>query len=363
MADEQSSQEKTEDATPRRMREARKKGQVAKSRDLNTVIILIGACAALAAMLVFIGDQMQLGMQQAFHIAQQRSIDDREIFHHIRAAAWLFLKAIGPFLAIVTGVAVLIGFLQVGPVFSAEPVHMQPKRLNIVENIKNMAKVTTLVELLKNVLKIILVFLIAYLVMKGRLGDVLKTMTADPQQAAAVAADVLEAFLIWIFVCFLAIALIDLAVQRWQHQKQLRMSKDEVKREYKQDEGDPLIKAIRRQLQQEMAMGGDTRSAVAASDVVITNPTHVAVAVKYNQSDMAAPQIMAKGMRNYAQLIRELAEEHQIPIMRNVPLAWSLIELEVGDEIPESLYQAVAELLLIVYKMKDGQQGTDPGRQ
>ncbi len=356
MAEEgSSSQEKTEDATPRRIREAKKKGQVAKSKDLNTIVILMAAFGSLALLLQFIDDQFLTSLQQMFVIVEQPTIDDRDLFRHLRTASILFLKALGPYMIIILFVALFIGFIQIGPIFSAESIKMQAKRLNIVENVKNMAKMTTLIELIKNIGKIGAVFLIAYLVVKGRMGAILATMTSGPFDAMAVASDVLITFLFWVFIVFIAVAIADVMVQRWQWKKQLRMSKDEVKREYKQDEGDPLIKQTRRQIHQEMAMS-DTRKAVGASDVVITNPTELAIAIKYDDREMVAPQIMAKGQRLFAQTIREMAEEEGIPIMRNVPLAWALIELETGDEVPEELYHAVAEILLIVYRMRDEQK-------
>jgi flagellar biosynthetic protein FlhB len=155
-------------------------------------------------------------------------------------------------------------------------------------------------------------------------------------------------------VVFIAIAFIDYAVQRWEYRKQLRMSKEEVKREYKQDEGDPLIKSMRRHLHQELAMG-DVKQAVRSADAVITNPTELAVAIKYDDKEMVAPQVMARGQRLFAEQIREYAEEAGVPIVQNPPLAWTLIELDVGDEIPEDLYAAIAEILVYVYKMKQGQ--------
>lgn len=351
MAEEGGGQEKTEQATPRRLREARKKGQVAKSRDLNTVVILIGAFGVVAFMIGYLNEQFQLLMRQCFEAASHPHFTTEELFLYARQAMIALGKMLGPYLGAVACIALAVGFLQVGPVFSGEPMKMQMKRLNIVENVKNMMKVTTLVELIKNVLKIGLVFLIAYLVIESNLEAVLRTAMATPAQSAAVTATVLKAFMIRVLICFSVIAIIDLMVQRWHYKKQLRMTKEEVKREYKQDEGDPLIKSMRRQLHQEMAMG-DVRQAVAASDMVVVNPTEVAVAIKYDEKAMMAPQIMARGQRLFAQMIREVAEEQQIPLMQNVPLAWALIECEIGDEIPEELYAAVAELLLIVYKMR-----------
>jgi flagellar biosynthetic protein FlhB len=219
-----------------------------------------------------------------------------------------------------------------------------------------MFKITTFVELLKNIAKMSLIFLLAYLVISDSLREVVLTVTATPEQSASLAGKLIASFMLKVFVVFIVIAVIDLAVQRWNYKKQMRMTKDEVKREYKQDEGDPLIKSMRRQLHQEMAMG-DTRQAVRSADAVITNPTELAVAVKYDEAEMVAPQIVAKGQRLFAQTIREFAEEFAIPIVQNPPLAWTLIEIDIGEEVPEELYQAVAEILVFVYRMRREKEG------
>ena len=348
---ESSSQEKTEDATPKRLRDARKKGQVARSRDLNTIVILIGAFAMIALMRGFIGEELKALMQSNFDLVSRQDISPELLFLEARRSAVVWLKVAVPFLIGISVIAIAVGFLQTGPIFSGEPMKPQMKRLNMVENIKNMFKVTTLVELIKNVAKLSLIFLIAYFVVSDSLREVVLTVTATPDKSSALASKLVAAFLMKVFVVFIIIAVIDLAVQRWQYKKQLRMTKEEVKREYKQDEGDPLIKSHRRQLHQELAMS-DTRQAVRSADAVITNPTELAIAIKYNDKEMAAPEIVAKGQRLFAETIREFAVEFQIPIIQNVPLAWTLIELDVGDEIPEELYSAVAEILVVVYRMR-----------
>ncbi len=350
-----SSQEKTEDATPKRLREARKKGQVARSRDLNTVVILIGAFAALAAMTGFFYDQMKSLIQASIQFISKPELGNEELLQFAGEVFRSGLMIMAPYLGIVMLVALLVGFLQVGPIFSTESISLQMKRLNIVENIKNMAKITTLVELIKNILKVFFVFFIAYLVVKKNIGEVVATVTGDIMISTQLAGKIVMQFLLRVFVLFAMLVIIDVMVQRWNYKKQLRMSKEEVKREYKQDEGDPLIKSMRRQLYQELAMG-DVRRQVAASDVVVTNPTELAVALKYDDKEMMAPQIMAKGQRLFAQTIRDIAKEEGIPIMRNVPLAWSLIEIDIGGEVPEELYAAVAEVLVIVYRMKSENQ-------
>ncbi|MBI4196940.1 MAG: EscU/YscU/HrcU family type III secretion system export apparatus switch protein, partial [Deltaproteobacteria bacterium] len=177
------------------------------------------------------------------------------------------------------------------------------------------------------------------------------SVTVSLDGASKLGGMMLVRFLLRFFIFFLMLAVLDLMMQRREYIKNLKMTKEEVKREYKEDEGDPLIRSQRRQLHMEMAMG-DVRQQVKNADVVITNPTHLAIAVKYQKEEMVAPQVVAKGQRIFAEFIKELAEEYEIPIVRNIPLAWSLIELEIGDEIPENLYLAVAEVLTFVYKLK-----------
>jgi type III secretion YscU/HrpY family protein len=351
----ESSQEKTEEATPKRLRDARKKGQVARSRDLNTIVILIAAFGLIAFTRGYMSSQLHTLMQGSIGLISQPEISNEAIFLDIQRNGLAFVKVAAPFLLGITIFALAIGFFQIGPIFSAEPMKPQMKRMNIVENVKNMFKITTLIELLKNIAKIGLIFLLAYLVVSDSLREVVLTTAATPDQSVALTTKIVTSFLIKVFIVFIMIAFIDFAVQRWQYRKQMRMSKEEVKREYKQDEGDPLIKSMRRHLHQELAMG-DVRQAVKSSDAVITNPTELAIAIKYDQAEMVAPQILAKGQRLFAEAIRNFAEEERVPIIQNPPLAWTLIELEIGDEIPEELYAAVAEILVVVYRLKREQE-------
>lgn len=348
---EESAQEKTEEATPKRLRDARKKGQVARSRDLNTIVILIAAFGLVAIMKTHIGSQIEKVMRGTFNVASSVNISENLMYQHGIFAFYSYLKAVLPYLGAIVIIALAVGFLQIGPIFSAEPIKPNAKRLNIIDNIKNMAKVTTLVELFKNIAKITIIFLLAYTVIKGNLREVVSTVATEPKNSSVVAAGVITSFMIRVFVVFAVIAIIDVMVQRWHYKKQLRMTKEEVKREYKQDEGDPLIKSIRRQLHQEIVMS-DLRREVSQSDVVVTNPTEVAVALKYDDKTMMAPQVTAKGQRLFADMIKDIAKEFNVPIMQNIPLAWALFELEIGDEIPEELYAAVAEILVIVYRMR-----------
>lgn len=349
---EEGGQEKTEEATPKRLRDARKKGQVAKSRDLNTIVILICAFALIAFMRGYMGEQLRTLFQSNFEMASRGDITPEILYLTGQRTFMAYVKVVAPFLAVIVVIAFAVGFFQIGPVFSGEPLKPQPKRLNAVENLKNMFKITTLVELLKNIAKMSLIFYIAYTVIYDSLREVVLTVTSTPEKSMQIGSNIIVSFFVRVFIVFIVIAIIDLMVQRWHYKKQLRMTKEEVKREYKQDEGDPLIKSMRRQMHREMAMS-DVREQVRTSDAVVTNPTEVAVAIKYDEKEMMAPQIMAKGQRIFAETIREIAEEFGIPIVSNPPLAWTLIEVDVGEEVPEEIYTAVAEILVYVYRLRE----------
>ena len=353
---QEGSQEKTEDATPKRLRDARKKGQTYKSKDLETVMVLIAAFGSLVVSRSMMWRELKNLMELTFKSIGKSEITLSLISQLVQASLITLIKVSLPVLATVTLVAALVGFLQVGAIFSVDPLMPQTKRLNAIENLKNMFKPKIFFELAKNIFKIVLVFLIAYFVLKGMLEPFLLSVTVPLEGSAKLASMVIVRFLIRFFIFFIMIAILDLMMQRREFMKNLKMSKEEVKREYKEDEGDPLIRSHRRQLQMVMAMG-DVRQQVKSSDVVITNPTHLAIAIKYNKEEMTAPQIVAKGQRLFAEHIRELAKEFGIPVVRNIPLAWSLIELEIGDEIPESLYYTVAEILTFVYRLKTDQEG------
>lgn len=352
MADDKGGQEKTEDATPKRMREARKKGQVSKSRDLTTVLILVATFGTIALTAAYMAGEMGALLIHALNVPRNL----HESFDNYMGELWnlalqVFIRVLSPVMAAAFIAALVTGFLQVGALFSLEPLKPQLKKLNAIEGLKNMVKMKTFIELGKNLIKVAAIIILAYVAIVKYLTPFLLTTTVPIQEGIKVGGLILFYFLLLVLIVFILVAVADIMLQKKEYKKNLRMTKDEVKREYKEDEGDPLIKGQRRQLHQEMAMS-DVAQQVSKSDVVVTNPTHLAVAIKYDAEEMIAPQIMAKGQRLYAQMIRNMAEEYEIPIVRNVPLAWALIELEVGDEVPEDLYQAVAEILAFVYRMK-----------
>jgi len=350
----QESQEKTEDATPKRMREARKKGQVAKSRDLTTLFVMIVVFSVIAMTAKSVTKELRDLMDFVFKVIDQPNITIHDLTEAGAAAFVVLCKVLAPIFLAGFVSALVMGFIQVGPLFTTEPLTPKFEKLNPIEGFKNMFKMQTFVELIKNIVKLGLVFYIAYSTISKSLSDVLLSSHIDVVDSVTLTGEIVYSFFIKISVVFFAIALIDMSFQRWNHQKNMRMSKEEIKREYKEDEGDPHIKHERRRLHREMVFG-DARKNVKKADAVVSNPIHVAVAIQYDREEMAAPEITIKGQRNFAELILEIAREENIPIVRNIPLAWSLLQLEVGDAIPEDLYEPVAEVLSFVYELKEKQ--------
>ncbi len=349
-----SSQEKTEDATPKRLRDARNKGQTFKSKDVESLAVFAVMFGTMCLMKSYIGEQFRILMVEAFSMTSHSSdVLGSDMYVVGKLAMMTLLKVCAPILLSGMVAAALAGFLQVGPLFSIEPVMPDMKKLNAIENFKNMFKPKAFFELFKNITKVVVIFLMAYWVVKGMIEPFLMTVQVPVQGSAKIGEMVVVKFIIRFLLLFLFLAFFDYFMQRRDFMKNLKMSKDEVKREYKEDEGDPLIKGQRKQIHMEMAMGGDAKQNVKGADAIITNPTHLAIAVKYDKKEMVAPQIVAKGQRMYAEYIKDLAREYDVPIIRNVPLAWSLIELEVGDEVPEKMFTAVAEVLSFVYRMKE----------
>ncbi|MCE9625713.1 MAG: EscU/YscU/HrcU family type III secretion system export apparatus switch protein [Deltaproteobacteria bacterium] len=373
----ESAGEKTEEATPKRLREARKKGQVPKSKDVSTIAVLLAIFGVIAMGMGAAMNELRDLMKLCFsYVVSHEHVDGAQIWTLGKACLLSFGKIILP-IALVGGVvAFFVGYMQVGSIFAMEPLKPQMKKLNAIEGMKNMFKTQTFIELAKNIAKIFVIFYLAYSTINKQLYTILQTATiqiptsahsiegtigavpaeAYPiQGAATLSADILFSFILKVLLAFLVISVVDFMIQKKQFMKQMRMTKDEVKREYKQDEGDPHIKGHRKQMHREFAFG-DAKAAVKQSDVVVANSVHVAVAMKYDRETMVAPEIMIKGQRAFAEMIKQVATDEGIPIMRNIPLAWALFEMEEGAEIPEELYNSVAEVLAYVYRMKEAKK-------
>jgi len=246
-------------------------------------------------------------------------------------------------------------FLQVGSLFSMEVIMPKFEKLNPIQGAKNMFSKKQFVELFKNLTKVGVTAYVVYGVVRDAMDIIALTIRSTEQTLVDVMGELIFRIASRVALLFAVFAIFDVWWQHRAHHKDMMMSKDEVKREYKESEGDPHHKAHRKQMHHEIIEQAAMQN-VRKADVVVTNPEHVAVALRYDRDQDGAPKVLCKGVDSRAAAIRELAKEAGVPMMRNVPLAHALLRLEVGDEVPEELYDAVAEVLNFVYSLREGQQ-------
>lgn len=338
--------EKTEKATPKKLKDARKKGQVARAQDIPAAFTFVVSIAVtLATMSYFfeqIGGFFLMTLKEIPFVTEE--FDDR-IGGYFYVALQIILSVSLPIMGMVCIVGVLVSFLVIGPVFSFEAMKFDLKKLNPIQGIKQKFKLKTLIELLKSIAKISGAALIIFLIIKNKLSQIIATAMMPVLGAASVVNDFLVLASIQVGLFFLLVALFDLAFQKKNFAKEMMMEKFEIKQEYKDTEGDPMIKGKRRELSREIAYQ-EGPSAAKRARAIITNPTHIAVALKYNPLEEPAPMILTMGVGSVAEQIIKIGIENKIPIMRNVDLARALYTKgQISDYIPEDLYQAVAEII------------------
>ena len=346
-------QERTEAPTPKKRQKVREEGKVCKSKDLTAAVEILAGLLGVLAMGASIVNGLITYLKETLSFIGEGSFFQAGWFYRIEYSAlwtyfgsWLFLGLI----ILVLVVAVTIR--QVGWTISFEPFKFNLNRMNPISGLKKIISMRSLVELLKGLLKASIFALIIYVALRDKLPLAIRAMQLPMEQGALQLWELLWNLAMRLAVMLLIISFCDYFYQKWEFEKSIKMSKQEVKEEYKQMEGDPQIKSKIRQKQRELAKRR-MMSSVPKADVVITNPTTLAVALNYDRAVMSAPQILAKGKGAIARRIREVAEEHGIPVVENRPLAWALYEgVEIGDEVPENLYRGVAEILAMVYKLK-----------
>jgi len=347
--------EKTEEPTPERLRKLRQDGNVAKSQDINMAVSFMVLFCLLAATIPFMADQLktltQLSITAAFSQHDTSVVVPRLLF----AALMTMAKTSGPLLATAVIVGVSLNIAQVGFMFTTKPLTPDLNKINPINGIKGMFNMKKLIELLKTILKFVIVSWLSWIALKHALRDLALLIRADLGVTITVVGGIIWDFTSKIGGAFLAIAAFDYFYQKKRYMKDNMMSKYDVKQEYKQSEGDPQQKAERRRTHQEI-INSAGHAAVKKADVVVRNPEHIAIAIKYNKEKGNAPEVVAKGTRLWAEKILETARRYGVPVVRNVPLAHALDKLEVGDEVPEELYEAVAEVLNFVYKLAEEQK-------
>ncbi len=342
--------ERSEQATPRRLQEAREEGRIAKSTDLAGALKL----AAMTLVLAAIGMTTATGMHRLLDQALA-DIGQTEV-----TAVWsgsvAVLATAAAIMAPILGVAWLISYLsyfvQVGWLVSGKSVQPDLGRLNPVKGFQRLFSLSSLVKTLLDVGKLTLVVAVAVIIVVSFGPEIIVLPQLEPQQDLAVIGGMVFRLALAVVLVLLILGIIDFVYQRWKFQKDLRMTKQEIKEEYRQSEGDPEVKKRRFRMQQQLAMQR-LSSSVPRADVIVTNPEHISIAIAYQPNQMAAPRVVAKGADYVAIRIRQIAMQHGIPIIERKPLARALYrDVEVGHEIPESFYKAVAEILAYVYRLK-----------
>ncbi len=344
--------EKTERATPQRRREARKQGNIPKSPDLTSAVALLAVLLALKWFGPHIWESWTGMLQSQLSNLNSRDLTPEDLQGLAIQSTWQFLRMLAPIVGVALAVGLAVAFAQVGPVFVPRNLVPNLQRIQPIAGLKRILSLRTLAEAVKSALKLGTVGVIAYLATNKLAQQLDPLVRTDVASLPSVVGGMVFQLAIQIGVALLILAVLDYLFQRYEYEKSIRMSREEIKEEFKRQEGDPQIKSRIRQRGRALAMRRMMQE-VPKADVVITNPTHFAVALRYSASEMSAPMVVAKGADEVAWRIRKIAEQHRVPCVENRPLAQSLYRtVDVGQVIPVELYQAVAEVLAYVYRLK-----------
>ena len=350
MAD--SFQEKTEQPTEKRLEEARKKGQIAKSCELPLCLMILFTS-------IFLYFMTSHGFQEMFrvYVSYVRNINidvnPSNIYGILAFGAYRWVWIMMPLFALLIAVSILGTVLQTGFLWSTEAMQLKFENINPAKGLKKLFSKRSAVEVLKSILKITILAYIAYSIIVNEMPTILSLPGRDASMIASYLGQTCFSMALKVGVSFLLIAMLDFLFQKWQHKKDLMMTHQEVKEEFKEREGNPLVKSRIRSLQREMARRRMIED-VKTADVIVTNPTHFAIGIKYQFGAMPAPKIVAKGAGFVAEKIKEVARLYRVPLIENKLLARALFyAVKVGDYIPEQFYVIVAELLAEVYRRRN----------
>lgn len=346
-------QEKTEAPTPRRREELRRKGQVPKSVDFSTAFSFLATFSVVSFLVASLMQQWE-GFTSTFWIDAFR-LQERGMEWVLSLSKTVFLfyaRMVAPVALIAAGIGLFMGFLQTGFVVSFEKLKPQFQYVNPLKGVERLFSLRTFMEFLKVSLKVLLGIVLAYLILKSVLPDLSALSFMELRSALSLVGGVAERLGFSLGALFLGIGFFDFFYQRFEYERNIRMTKEELKEELKKTEGDPLVRSRIRSKQREIARLHMMQE-VPKAQVVVTNPTHVACALRYERGTMRAPVLVAKGKNFLAQRIKQIARENKVPIVENKKVAWDLYKsCKIGQEIPGFLYRAVAEILAFVYRLK-----------
>lgn len=346
-------EDKTEEPTPHRQRETRKRGQVMKSMEVNAAVNMLGMVLLFAALWRYLLKGFTVTMEHFLGRLPGTEVDTLFVDYLTAFTLERYLLLAAPFLVTAFFLGILANVMQVGFLVSGEAVKPQLNRINPLEGFKRIFSTRALFDLVKALLKIIIIGAVSYLYLRARFPEMLGLLGQDSGLFTLAMKNILQGLALRVAAVFLFLALLDFFYQRYEFRKKLRMSRREVKEEYRQLEGDPHLRARLRERQRAILRQRGLAS-VPEATVVITNPTELAVALRYREKIDQAPVVVAKGAAKLARRIREIAAENNIPVIQDPPVARLLFyRVEVGEEIPEELYQAVAEILALVYALQE----------
>ncbi|WP_458413885.1 flagellar biosynthesis protein FlhB [Schinkia sp. CFF1] len=344
--------EKTEKATPKKRQDARKKGQVAKSQDISTAFILFFAFILFMVLGGSLKDQMLSMIKVTLNEYMLWDLTEANIHKMFVDFTIRALYFVAPIMLMVAIIGVAANFMQFGFLFSAEAIQFKLEKINPITGAKRIFSIRAIVELFKSILKIAVVGTGAFAVLYMHFDEVLTLSQKSVATSLALIGKVTIQMGLVVSILLIVLAAFDFAYQKFEHEKNLRMSKQDIKDEYKTTEGDPKIKSKIKEKQRQMAMQRMMQE-IPKADVVITNPTHYAVVLKYDEEKADAPIVVAKGVDYVALKIKQIAKNHDITTIENRPLARGLYaQADIGDVIPEQFFKAVAEILAYVYRLK-----------
>jgi len=346
---------RTETATPKKREDARKKGQVAKSIEINTAFLFLAAFTSLK----FFGSYMRMSFENFFTYSfnnissVETFFEPRHLSNNIANIFFTIIKITGPVILSIMIAGLVASFIQVGWSPSLEPMSPKFSKLNPIAGFKRMFSSNSLMELTKAIFKVVILGSVIYSQIQKEIPTFLSLIDMSIPQILGYVGNLVLSIGFRIAIIFLFMAIADFAYQKYKFEDSIKMTKQEIKDEHKQSEGDPQVKAQIRQKMREMSMRRMMQS-VPEADVIITNPTHYAIAIKYNPEKGTAPIVTAKGADYIAQKIKEAAVENNVEIVENKPLARTLYAaVDIGEEIPPELYQTVAEILAFIYNLKN----------
>jgi len=354
MAEANQDQDKSEKATPFKLKEARNKGQVAKSMELNSLLML-----SVVLMVMFIyGESLIAGQldlsRSLMSKAHAFTFDLKSLTSWYETIVDFIANLYAPFVGAVLIISILSNLVQTGPIFTFFPLKPDVQRINPIAGFKRLFSVKLLFESVKSIIKLCIFSVVLYLAIKDVMPEFYSLMGASPKSYSEIILDNALSIMFKILILYILIAAVDIAFTRWEYAKNMRMSRKEVKDELKRREGDPQVKGRRRELQAEALKRSEALQKVPEADVLITNPTHLSIAVVYKRGEMVAPMMIAKGAGELALKMRKVAGAHKVPVFENKKLARKIFKkVDIDSYLPEEYFAEIAKILIKVYAERD----------